>query len=225
MMRVVLAGTQLDGLEISEPAASVRLLVPWPEEPFEIPTWNGNEFLLADGRRPALRTFTPVALNDHGLTLDIVRHGGGAIADWAETVAPGEPCAISGPGRGEAIEPSAERYVLLGDETAIPAIEQLLGVIARGGRVDVHIELVDDCARLDLPSHPRATVTWHVKTPVDAPGATLRRAAEATDIDEMTRVWAAGEAAAMQAIRKHLFDDRKIPRGHTTVRGYWKVQR
>ncbi len=71
----------------------------------------------------------------------------------------------------------------------------------------------------------RACVRVCVPTPGDAPGATLRRAAEATDIDERTRVWAAGEAAAMQAIRKHLFDDRKIPRDHTTVRGYWKVQR
>lgn len=80
MMRVVLGGAELAGLEISEPAASVRLLVKWPDELFEIPTWNGNEFLLADGRRPALRTFTPVSLNNSGLTLDIVRHGGGAIA-------------------------------------------------------------------------------------------------------------------------------------------------
>jgi NADPH-dependent ferric siderophore reductase len=35
-------------------------------------------------------------------------------------------------------------------------------------------------------------------------------------------VWAAGEAAAMQRIRKHLFDERNAPRDHTTVRGYWK---
>ena len=79
---------ELEGLELPEPAASVRLLVPWPGETFELPTWNGNEFLLADGRRPALRTFTPVHLDGHELTIDIVRHRGGAIADWSETRCP-----------------------------------------------------------------------------------------------------------------------------------------
>jgi NADPH-dependent ferric siderophore reductase len=37
-----------------------------------------------------------------------------------------------------------------------------------------------------------------------------------------TRVWAAGEAAAMQAIRRHLFEERQLPRARATVRGYWK---
>ena len=32
----------------------------------------------------------------------------------------------------------------------------------------------------------------------------------------------AGEAAAVQRIRKHLFDERDLPRSHCTVRGYWK---
>ena len=36
------------------------------------------------------------------------------------------------------------------------------------------------------------------------------------------RVWVAGEAAAMQRIRKHLFEERGLPRAHCTVRGYWK---
>jgi NADPH-dependent ferric siderophore reductase len=35
-------------------------------------------------------------------------------------------------------------------------------------------------------------------------------------------VWAAGEAAAVQRIRRHLFDDRGLPRAQTSVRGYWK---
>lgn len=225
MMRVVVGGPELVGLEIPDPAASVRLLVAWPGESFELPVWNGNEFLLADGRRPALRTFTPVSLADGELTVDVVRHPGGAISDWAETAASGEPCAVSGPGRGEVIDPRAGRYVLLGDETAIPAIEQLLGVIPDGVEVEVHLEIVADHARLDLPAHPRAAVTWHLADGDDPPGATLRRAIEGVPIDEATRVWAAGEAAAVQAIRKHLFDERGTPRSHTTIRGYWKLPR
>jgi NADPH-dependent ferric siderophore reductase len=31
-----------------------------------------------------------------------------------------------------------------------------------------------------------------------------------------------GEAAAMQRIRRHLFEDRGLPRSQASVRGYWK---
>ena len=225
MMRVVVGGVGLEGLELPEPAASVRFLVPWPGETFELPMWNGNEFLLADGRRSALRTFTPVHLDGHELTIDIVRHRGGAIADWSETASPGDPCAISGPGRGETIDESADRYVLLGDETAIPAIEQLLRVIPASMEVDVHLEVDHPDARLVLPDHPAATVVWHPAVDTEPPGTSLRRAIAGTTVTGGTRVWAAGEAASMQAIRTHLFDERATPRSHTTIRGYWKVPR
>ena len=225
MMRVVVGGSELDGLEIPEPAASVRLLVPWPDEPFELPEWNGNEFLLADGRRPALRTFTPVALDGHELTIDIVRHPGGAISSWAESAQPGDPCAVSGPGRGETIDDTAKRYVLLGDETALPAIEQLLAAIPESIGVEVHLEIEHPEARIALPPHPSSTVTWHDAIAGEAPGTTLREAIAETSIDPDTRVWAAGEAAAVQAIRKHLFDVRGAARSQTTIRGYWKVPR
>lgn len=225
MMRLVVGGGELDGLELPDPAASVRLLIPWPGDPFELPEWNGNEFLLADGRRPALRTFTPVSLSGDELTLDIVRHRGGAVADWVETVRPGEQCAVSGPGRGETIDASARRYLLVGDETAIPAIEQLLDAIPVDVSVAVHVEIADERARLDLPPHPHAAVTWHLADHDEPPGSTLRRAVAAAEIDDETRVWAAGEAASVQAIRKHLYDERGTPRSHTTIRGYWKVPR
>lgn len=225
MMRVVVGGPALIGLEIPEPAASVRLLIPWPGEAFEVPAWTGNEFLLADGRRPALRTFTPAALTDEELTIDIVRHPGGAISDWVETASAGDPCAISGPGRGETIDHTASRYVLFGDETAIPAIEQLLTSIPHSIEIETHIEIEHPDARLDLAGHRAATIIWHDADDAEPPGASLRRAVASAVVDDHTRVWAAGEAGSMQAIRKHLFDERGIPRGQTTIRGYWKVPR
>lgn len=225
MMRVVVGGAALDGLTITEPAASVRLLVPWPGEPFALPVWNGNEFLAADGRRPALRTFTPVHQVDDRLWIDIVRHPGGAVSGWAETANAGDPCAISGPGRGETIDDQAKRYVLVGDETAIPAVEQLLAVIPATTAVEVHLEITEPAARLALPRHPRATVDWHLASPDRAPGTAMDDAVRATDLDDDTRIWVAGEAAAVQAIRRHLFEQRGVARSRATVRGYWKTAR
>ena len=42
------------------------------------------------------------------------------------------------------------------------------------------------------------------------------------DLPAGTRVWVAGEAAAVQRIRRHLFEERGLSRAQATVRGYWK---
>ena len=59
--------------------------------------------------------------------------------------------------------------------------------------------------------------------PADAaPGDALVAAVEALDLADDVRVWAAGEAAAMQRIRRHLFEARGLARSQAVVRGYWK---
>jgi NADPH-dependent ferric siderophore reductase len=42
------------------------------------------------------------------------------------------------------------------------------------------------------------------------------------DLPDGVRVWAGGNAAEVQRIRKHLFDERGLPRPHCVIRGYWK---
>ena len=59
LLRLTVEGEVLVGWHVPQPASSMRMVVPWPDEPLELPEWNGNEFLLADGRRPALRTSRP----------------------------------------------------------------------------------------------------------------------------------------------------------------------
>ena len=226
MTRVTLAGPELEGLQVDEPAASVRMLLPaFPADGLVVPAWNGNEFLLPDGRRPIIRTFTP-RRTDGGareLDLDIVLHGAGAASQWAATdAAPGIEVAISGPGRGYTIDPDAPAFLLAGDESAIPAISQLLEELPGATPTRVIIEVARPDARLALPEHPSAVVGWHDLPVGSTPGDALVAAVLATEIAADTRVWAAGEAAAMQRIRRHLFDDLAIPRAHTTVRGYWK---
>jgi NADPH-dependent ferric siderophore reductase len=225
MRRVRVHGPELAGLEITEPAASVRVLLPSPgTEDLVMPTWNGNEFLLADGTRPVIRTFTPRRFDAAGpaLDLDVVLHEGGAASAWAAAAAPGAEAAISGPGRGFEIDPSTPAYLLGGDESAIPAIGQLLEAIPPAIAVEVHIEVAVPDARQALPDHPGATVTWHDLPRGDAHGQALIAAMRRAPIDEGTHVWVAGEAAAVQAIRKHLFDERGVARAMATVRGYWK---
>jgi NADPH-dependent ferric siderophore reductase len=225
LTRVTLAGPELAGLAVDEPAASVRLLIPSPgATALVMPAWNGNEFRLPDGSRPAIRTLTPLRFDPtaHRLDVEIVVHEDGPLAAWAQAATSGTEAALSGTGRGYPIDPDAASFVLGGDESAIPAISQLLEVLPPDKPVRVLIEVAAAAARLDLPKHPGATVQWYDLAAGAPPGDTLVAAVTTADVPPGTKIWAAGEAAAMQRIRRHLLEERNLPRSDTWIRGYWK---
>ena len=229
MLGLTLEGDALGELTVDQPASSVRLLVPTPgTHELVVPDWNGNEFLLPDGSRPALRTFTPLRVDNAARRLDIevVRHPGGAVSEWAESVGPGAPVAISGPGTGYDHPPGARRLIVLADETALPAAIQVAETAPAGLTVELHLEVVVDEARRAIEVPDRHTVEWHVTDAGHAPGGRLVTAIRTIEqLADDTFVWAAGEASAMQAIRTHLFDTLAVERRRATVRGYWKPAR
>lgn len=225
MTRVTLAGPDLEGLTVEDRAASVRLLLPSAgASELIMPSWNGNEFLLPDGRRPAIRTFTPLRIDvaKFELDLEIVVHGGGVASQWAAAAEPGHRAALSGPGRGYTVDRDAPAFLLGGDETAIPAISQLLEAVPADTSVHVCVEVAEPDGRLPLPEHPRATVEWCDLPRGAPPGEALVGAIRGADLLSDARVWVGGEAAAVQRIRRYLFEERGVARAQTSVRGYWK---
>lgn len=229
MVRVTLAGAELAGLEHGDPGSSVRVLLPRDDGHFELPTWNGNEFLWGDGVRARIRTLTPLAVRDDGasaeLDVDVVLHDDAPLTRWALAAVSGAPAAVSGTGSGYEIDPAARSYVLLGDESAVPAICTILAELPPAVTAAVHLERRAVAEPVELPAHPGATVTWSVLPDDAPPGDTIVAAARVVALDDDTRVWAAGEAAAVQRIRKLLFDERGVARSRATVRGYWKAGR
>jgi len=153
---------------------------------------------------------------------DVVVHGGGLASHWAASAVPGSPVAVSGPGRGTMPDPDAPAYVLIGDETAIPAIEQLLVALPAGRPVLVHLEAADPSARLALPERDGVTVGWHDLPDGGRPGESFVPATVGAGLDDGAHVWAAGEAAAVQRLRRHIFEDLGLARSQVTIRGYWK---
>lgn len=225
LVRVVLDGDGLEGLVPPEPAASVRLLLPRPgEREVTLPRWNGNEFLRPDGSRPSIRTLTPLrpAPGDGALAVEVVLHGGGTLSTWATAARPGDPVAVSGPGRGYAVDPDATDHLLAGDETALPAIRQLLDHLPPDRPVRVLVEVAAPAARLPLGDRDGLEVVWLDLPPGAPPGGALVGAVAGAPIGPGTQVWVAGEAAAVQRIRRALFVERGVPRSRATVRGYWK---
>lgn len=233
MVRVVLGGPELVGLERGTPGSSVRLLLPRDDGVLEVPAWNGNEFRWADGTRARIRTLTPLEVRSGAdadtaeLDLDIVLHGSSPLTRWARSALEEEPLetAISGTGSGYEIDPGATSYVVLGDESAVPAITTLLAALSPSAQVEVVVERRPDAEPVELPAHPGATVTWAVLTEGAAPGSTLVEVVDGMELGPDTRVWAAGEAAGVQRLRKLLLDGRGLPRSHASIRGYWKAGR
>jgi len=225
MLRVTFDGPELGELVVNEPAASVRLLLPSPGTPdLVIPTWNGNEFLLPDGQRPTIRTFTPIRASEatSELVLEIVLHGSGVASDWATAATVGSRVAISGPGRGYVPDPDASSFLLVGDESAVPAISQLVASLPSQCPVHAGIEVTSAAAIRSLPERSGAEIDWRVLPQEEPPGTEQLEYVRSANVEAGVRIWAAGEAAAMQRIRRHLFDDRGVDRSNTMIRGYWK---
>ncbi len=225
LTRAILTGSELEGFPKPEPAASVRLLLPASgTSELVMPEWNGNEFLLPGGQRPIIRTFTPRRFDPEKLELDIdiVLHEHGAASGWANAAGPADPVAVSGPGRGYLIDPAAEAFFLAGDETAIPAIGQLMEEIDDAVPLRVIIEIAHRDARVELPDRSDVEITWVERDADDLPGAVLVAAVTGSTIERGTRVWVAGEAGSLVAIRTHLFEGLGLERSEATVRGYWK---
>jgi NADPH-dependent ferric siderophore reductase len=88
--------------------------------------------------------------------------------------------------------------------------------------VQVYIEVAHPDARLALPDHPGAIVGWCDPPPAASPGDALAAAVGGANLVADTRMWMAGEAAAVQRIRRDPYEHRSLPRAHTWVRGYWK---
>jgi len=229
MLRVTLCGPELVGLDPGDPGASVRLLLPRNDTSFEMPTWNGNEFLHTDGARARIRTLTPLdvrVVDGVGeLDVDVVLHDDSPLTRWARTAAPGDDAAVSGTGNGYTVDSSVVAYLLLGDESAVPAIATLLPALPAGAAIRVLLERRPGAEPLEVREHPGAEVTWSELAPGAPPGDTLVRDAGQVELEPGTRIWAAGEAAAVQRLRKYFFDERGVPRSHTSIRGYWKVGR
>jgi NADPH-dependent ferric siderophore reductase len=224
LQRVTLVGDELVGFTVAEPAASVRLLLATPDAALVIPSWKGNEFLLPDGSRPVIRTLTPFRADPASGELDVcvVLHGSGMASTWAAHAAPGDEVAVSGPGRGYEVDGRAKQFLLAGDETALPALTQVLRALPAAATVTVRVEVADAAAHIPMPPHRKVTVEWHELAVGATPGDALVDAVVATEVTPDHRVWVAGEAAAVQRIRKHLFDTVGIARERTVVRGYWK---
>jgi NADPH-dependent ferric siderophore reductase len=181
------------------------------------------ELLLREesGRRVKRRYTIRQARPDVGeLDLDVLLHGDGPGARWGAAARPGDEVEFQGP-RGKLELRSATWHLLVGDESALPAIAAICEALGGREPAIAVIEVQDETDELPVP----ADVRWVHRGDAPAGGADLLAAA----LDGLTAPPGAhgylmGETRAMVTLRAML-EARGIEHDAIFVKGYWNVGR
>ena len=178
------------------------------------------KFILdTDAAEPVRRDYTPRSFDAvaRELTLEFALHGDGPAASWAQQAQPGQQAVVAGP-KGSLIIPlDYDWHLLVGDDTAMPAIARRLEELPSGARVTVILQVPDAADRRTFDSAASVTLQW-----VDSANAMLG-AVRAWNLPAGDGyAWCAGEAAAMAALRKILIDEKGHDRHGIRAAAYWK---
>ncbi len=227
MIRVVFGGGDLAAFpDTPYTDRYVKLQFPRPgvryPEPFDL------ELIRAELPReqwPATRTYTVRAL-DHAtgeLTIDFVHHGDAGIAGpWAAAARPGDLLRLLGPGGAYAPDPDAEWHLMVGDESALPAIGAACERVPAGVPVVAFLQVADAAEHQGLP--PAVDVRWLHRSPAE-PDQVVGAVRAARLPAGRVHAFVHGEAGFVRDVRRHLLDERGIPRESLSVSGYWRLGR
>lgn len=172
-----------------------------------------------DGAEPLRRDYTPRHFDRQAreLTIEFALHGDGPAARWAEQATPGQTVTIAGP-RGSMVIPlDYDWHLLVGDETALPAIARRLEELPATARAIVIVRTADAADRRTLASAAQVTLHW-----VDDDAALVGavRALELPAGDGFA--WCAGERQVASALRQVLVAEKGHDRHALRASAYWK---
>ncbi|GAA0528942.1 hypothetical protein GCM10011581_30810 [Saccharopolyspora subtropica] len=182
----------------------IKVVLPCPGRTLaDFPTgddWYQRWLAMPEEIRPHLRTYTVRAFRPQAAELDVdfVLHGGpgghgGPASSWAAAAAPGDRVGLLGPdrpGTGRmwgcewAPPPSAERLVLAGDETAVPAVAAIVEALPADSRGIVCLEVPEEHDRQDWAAPEGVEVRWFARH-ADTPHGALLEQGLATALAEL----------------------------------------
>lgn len=222
LVRVVLTGDALDGFVSAGFDDHCKLFFPAPgaERPV-FPELGPNGPIFPEGAaRPVMRDYTPRHFDPvkRELTIDFVMHEAGPATDWARQARPGQYLGVGGP-RGSFVVPDAfDWHLLIGDETALPAMARRLEELPSAKPVVIVVAVRDDSARLIFDTQTDLREVWCT----DEPHALVQalRAIELPAGDGF--IWAAGESSSMREVRAYLVGERGVQKDRIRAASYWR---
>jgi len=211
----------------AEPDQQVKLYFPKPGQTEPVLPAPDGDFMgwyraftsIPEHERPWMRSYTLRAQDP--VVVDFLLHDhAGPATRWASAAKPGDTLGMFGPSTDFARPVPLSRSIaeadwllLAGDETALPAIGSLAESLPVGARAVAYVEA--DEQRLD--SWGELTVHWVRR------GELVDAVRAAEFLPGNVFAWVAGEASAVRALRRHLVDDREVPKRAIDFAGYWRA--
>ncbi len=194
---------------------------------FPVPTRGENGLVFPDGQRPQSRDYTP-RFHDNAaktLTLDFVLHGDGPASTWAQNAKPGDAIGVGGPRGSFVLRGDFDWYLLVGDETALPAIARRLEELPRDAKAVALIEVADtgEVQTIDAPAG--AEIKWVSREGAE-PGdpSLLLAAARTVELPQGDGyIFIAGESAMSKAVRAYFVDECEHNPDWIKAAGYWQA--
>lgn len=179
---------------------------------------------------PLVRTYTALYPDaaQGTLAIDFVVHGDEGIAGrWAQQASTGDELLVNGPGGGYSPDATADWHLMVGDESALPAITAALDSLvqeAPDATARVVVLVDDDTSHLTLPRTSDTEVTWLHRAEVGQGAEVLVDALAALDwAPGRVQVFAHGEAEqVMKRVRPYVLTERGVPRADTSISAYWR---
>jgi NADPH-dependent ferric siderophore reductase len=160
------------------------------------------------------------------LDIDMVLHGDdGACSRWARRAAPGDPVALWGPRVAFAPPPGTDHYVLVADDTGLPAVGAIAEWLPADVSAQIIVEVADAGEERPIESRAAFDVTWLHRNGTE-PGrssALVDAVATISSAAPRTYFWGGGESRTMTAIRNHVRRTLGVARGATSFTPYWRL--
>jgi NADPH-dependent ferric siderophore reductase len=227
MVRVTLTGAELTGFGGEGPDRRIRMFFPAPgqDRPAIPRAASGGPVWPAGAVRPAIRTYTVRRFDPTAgeLDVDFVLHDGhGPAATWARDVRPGSWVGVSEPGGRYRPAPEADFHLVIGDESALPAVATVLAALPTGVPGLAFLEVADVAEEQQLAG--TASVHW-VHRGAHPAGEPLVAAVRAATLPAgRGQAWLSGESAAVRDLRAHLLAERGLDRRLVYATGYWRAR-
>jgi len=208
MRRITFAGEALKGFTSAAADDHVKLFFPEKGQDQPVMPIHGPDGLVFpnDVPRPISRDYTPRHFDSNAceLVIEFVLHS-------------------DGPG-SLLIPDDYDTYLLVGDETALPAIGRRLEEMPPTARVFAVIEAADRYEKRYLPTAANAQIMWLYRDGALAGmPLLLERALKSIVLPTGDiHAWIAGEIEVARRLRQYLIEDRGISRNQIKAAGYWR---
>ncbi|HET7070844.1 MAG TPA: siderophore-interacting protein [Nocardioides sp.] len=158
------------------------------------------------------------------LTLDFVVHADEGVASrWALNAGAGDVLVFTGPSGGYRPDPAAHWHLMVGDESALPAIAASLEALASDERVAVRLVCDGPEHEIDLASPADVDLAWLHRHGDERDESLLVAAVQALDFGGTAPSgFVHGEADEIRGVRRHLLEERGLARRDLSCSPYWR---